>query len=38
MMNAFGILFGIALIGLVIAFLDWLGRRSARQSKSGPAA
>ena len=37
MLNAFGIIGGIALISGIIAVLDWLGRRRERQSKR-PAA
>jgi hypothetical protein len=38
MLNAFGIIGGIALITGIIAVLDWLGRRKERQSKQRPAA
>ena len=38
MANAFGILGGIILVSWIIALLDWLGRRKARQSKQHPAA
>jgi hypothetical protein len=37
MLNAFGIIGGIALVSGIIAVLDWLGRRKKRQSKR-PAA
>jgi hypothetical protein len=32
MENAFGILWGIALIAGIVTFLDWLGRRKDRRS------
>lgn len=32
MVNALFLLGGIALIGYVVAFLDWLGRRQERRS------
>ena len=31
MFNAFGIIFGILLVALVITVLDWLGRRKDRR-------
>lgn len=34
MENAFGILVGIALIGWIVVFLDWLGRRQDRRRQS----
>lgn len=37
MENAFGILFGIALVAFMIAFLDWLGRRKDRKSRNRAA-
>jgi hypothetical protein len=37
MENAFGILWGIALVVGIIAFLDWLGRRKDRRSRNRAA-
>jgi hypothetical protein len=37
MENAFGILFGIAFVALIIALLDWLGRRKDRHSRNRAA-
>jgi hypothetical protein len=37
MVNAFGILWGIALIAWVVIFLDWLGRRKERRSRDRAA-
>ena len=34
MENAFGILIGITLCVLIIALIDWLGRRKHRQSRN----
>ena len=31
MWNAFGILWGIALVAAIVSFLDWLGRRQHRR-------
>jgi hypothetical protein len=38
MVNAFGMLGVIVLVGSIVALLDWLGRRKDRQSKRRPAA
>jgi len=35
--NAFGILFGIALVVWIIALLDWWGRRKERKSHNRAA-
>ncbi len=37
MENAFGILWGIALVGGIIVFFDWLGRRRDRKSRDRAA-
>ncbi len=37
MVNAFGILWGIALFLGIIVFLDWLGRRRDRKSRDRAA-
>ena len=37
MENAFGILFGIALVAFLIALLDWWGRRKDRRSHNRAA-
>lgn len=38
MANAFGILWGIALVAGIIVLLDWLGRRKERRTKQRPTA
>jgi hypothetical protein len=38
MANALGMLGVIALVGWIVALLDWLGRRNDRQSTRRPAA
>jgi hypothetical protein len=37
MVNAFGILFGIALVAAIVVFLDWWGYRKERQSRDRAA-
>jgi hypothetical protein len=37
MWNAFGILWGIALVSGIFIFLDWLGRRKDRKSRDRAA-
>ena len=37
MWNAFGILWGIALVIGIVIFLDWLGRRNDRKSRDRAA-
>jgi len=37
MENAFGILIGITFCALIIALVDWLGRRKDRQSRNRAA-
>ena len=38
MANALLMVWGIILVGCIIALLDWLGRRKDRQSKHPPQA
>jgi hypothetical protein len=37
MVNAFGIIFGIMLLGVIVVFLDWWGWRKERQSRDRAA-
>ena len=37
MENAFGILAGVTLFAVIVALLDWLGRRKDRQSRDRAA-
>jgi hypothetical protein len=37
MVNAFGMLYGILLVAVIVVFLDWWGRRKERQSRDRTA-